>query len=184
MSNTIDKCIVITFFIVNNPYSCHPYMFITENCCSKFAITSFWAPVLNSPAENGIPEKSLDTSLLTMELQQRREKKWLKFKNQKLRTATDNNAVKNNFFSQTTRHNITGVEVVDNQSERKHSVEGKIQRKKSYTEIQKTDRNTAGKLEQNQNEGAVGIVANKGCVGVEFKVMKPILQTIVHKEGD
>ena len=98
MSNTIDKCIVIIFFIVNNPYSCHPYMFIIENCCSKFAIMSFWAPALNFPAENGIPEKSLDTSLLTMELQQRREKKWLKFKNQKLRTATDNNAVKNIFF--------------------------------------------------------------------------------------
>ena len=63
-------------------------------------------------------------------------------------------------------------------------MEGKIQRKKSYTEIQKTDRNTAGKLEQNRNEGAVGIVANKGCVGVEFKVMKTFLQTIVHKEGD
>ena len=32
---------------------------------------------------------------LTREFEQRREKKWLKFKNQKLRTATDNNGVKN-----------------------------------------------------------------------------------------
>ena len=49
-------------------------------------------------------------------------------------------------------------------------MEGKIQRKKCYAEILKTDRNTAGKLEQNRNEGAVDIVANKGCVGVDFKV--------------
>ena len=63
MSNTIDKCIIITFSIVSNLYPCHPYMFITENCCSKFTIMSFWAPALNSPAENGIPKKSLDTSL-------------------------------------------------------------------------------------------------------------------------
>ena len=51
---------------------------------------------------------------------------------------------------------------MDNQSERKRSVEGQIQRKKSYTEILKTDGNTADKLEQNKNEGAVNIVANKG----------------------
>ena len=63
MSNTIGKCIIITFSIVSNLYPCHPYMFITENCCSKFTIMSFWAPALNSPAENGIPKKSLDTSL-------------------------------------------------------------------------------------------------------------------------
>ena len=50
MSNTNDKCITITFFIVNNPYPCHPYMFITENCCLKFTIMSFWAPALNSPS--------------------------------------------------------------------------------------------------------------------------------------
>ena len=63
MSNSIDKCIISTFSIVNNPYPCHPYMFITENCCSKFMMMSFWASVLNSPAENGIPKKPLDTSL-------------------------------------------------------------------------------------------------------------------------
>ena len=68
-----------------------------------------------------------------------------------MRTATGNNGVKNkvkndNVFSNYKTDNITGAEVVDNQSERKRSVEGKIQRKKSYTEILKTDRNTAGKL--------------------------------------
>ena len=55
VSNTIDKCIIITFSIVNNFYQCHPYMFITENCSSEFKIMFFWAPVLNSPAENDIP---------------------------------------------------------------------------------------------------------------------------------
>ena len=64
MSNAIDKYVVITFSIVNNPYTCHPYMFITENFCSKFTIMFFWAPALNSPAENGIPKKSLNTSLV------------------------------------------------------------------------------------------------------------------------
>ena len=65
MPNTIDKCIIIMFSIVSNLYPCHPYMFITENCCSKFTIMSFWAPALNSPAETGIPKKSLDTSLVS-----------------------------------------------------------------------------------------------------------------------
>ena len=68
MSNTFDKCIIITFSIVNNPYPCYPYMFMTENCCSKLTIMSFWAPALNSPAENCIPKKSLDTSLTTADL--------------------------------------------------------------------------------------------------------------------
>ena len=82
-----------------------------------------------------------------MELEQRREKKWLKFKSQKLRTATENNGVKNKtkndkVLSNYNTHNITGVEVVDNQSERKCSLKGKIQRKKSYSEVLKTDRNT------------------------------------------
>ena len=63
MPNTIGKCIIITFSIVNNPYSCHPCMFITENCCSKFMIMSFWAPARNCPAGNGIPKKPLDMSL-------------------------------------------------------------------------------------------------------------------------
>ena len=66
--------------------------------------------------------------------------------------------------------NITEVEVVDNQSERKCLVEGKIQRNKNYAETPKMDRNTAGKLEQNRNEGAVDIVANKCCLGADFKV--------------
>ena len=65
MSNTIDEYIIIAFSIVNNPYPCHPYMFITENYSSKFTIMSFWAPALKSLAENGIPKKSLDTSLIT-----------------------------------------------------------------------------------------------------------------------
>ena len=110
----------------------------------------------------------------TMELEQRHEKKWLKFKNQKLRTATGNNGVKNKTkndktFSNCKTDNITRVDVVDNQSERERSVEGKLQRKKSYAGILKTNRNTAGKLEQNRNKGAVDIVANKGCVGVDSK---------------
>ena len=63
MPNTIDKCITITFSIVNNPYSCYPYIFITENYSSKFTSMYFWAPTLKSPAENGIPKKSLDASL-------------------------------------------------------------------------------------------------------------------------
>ena len=45
-----------------------------------------------------------------------------------------------------------------------------MQRKKSYAGILKTYRNTAGTLEQNRNEGAVDIVVNKGCLGVDFKV--------------
>ena len=51
---------------------------------------------------------------LTKELEQRREKKWLKFKNRKLRTATDNSGVKNEtkndkVFSNYKTDNITGV---------------------------------------------------------------------------
>ena len=108
-------------------------------------------------------------------MEQRRKKKWLKFKNQKLRAAIDNNRLKNKtkndkVFSNCNTHNITGVEVVDNQSERKRSMDGMIQRKKNYAEILKADRNTADKLEQNRNEGAVDIVTNKGYVGVDFKV--------------
>ena len=63
MSNAIDKYIIITFSIVNNPYLCHPYMFINEHYSSKFTTMSFWDPAPKSPAENGIPKKSLDTSL-------------------------------------------------------------------------------------------------------------------------
>ena len=64
ISNTIDKGTIVTFSIVNNPCPCHSYMFTTEKCSSKFMIMSFWAPPLNSPAENGIPKKYLDKSLL------------------------------------------------------------------------------------------------------------------------
>ena len=65
MSNAIDKYKIITFSIVNNPYPCHPYMFITENYSSKFTIISFWAPAPKSPAEINIPKKYLVTSLIT-----------------------------------------------------------------------------------------------------------------------
>ena len=63
MSNAIDKYIVITFPKINNPYPYYPYMLITKNYSSKFTTTSFWVPSLNSLTENGIPKKSLDTSL-------------------------------------------------------------------------------------------------------------------------
>ena len=49
---------------------------------------------------------------LTRELEQRREKKWLKFKDQKLRTAINNNGVKNKdkvFSNYTVDNNITRV---------------------------------------------------------------------------
>ena len=59
MSNIIVKYIIITFSIVNSPYPCHPYMFLTKNYSSKFAIMSFWTPALKSPAENGIPKNFL-----------------------------------------------------------------------------------------------------------------------------
>ena len=52
--------------MVKNPYPCHPYMFITENYSSKITIMSVLAPAPKSPAENGIPEKSLVTSLVTL----------------------------------------------------------------------------------------------------------------------
>ena len=52
--------------MVNNPYPCHRCMFITENYSSKITITSSLAPAPKSPAENGVPKKSLDTSLLTL----------------------------------------------------------------------------------------------------------------------
>ena len=58
-----DKYIISIFSIVNNSFPSHPYMFVTKNYYSKFTIMSFWAPALKSIAENGIPKKSLDTSL-------------------------------------------------------------------------------------------------------------------------
>ena len=39
MFNTTDEYIIITFSLVNNPFPCHPYLFITENYSSKFTIT-------------------------------------------------------------------------------------------------------------------------------------------------
>ena len=45
-----------------------------------------------------------------------------------------------------------------------------MQRKKTYPEILKTDRDKDDKLEQNRNEGAVEIVTNKRCLGVDFEV--------------
>ena len=50
MPNTIDNYIIITFSIVNNPYPCDPYIFVTKNYSSEFTIMSFWAPALKSPA--------------------------------------------------------------------------------------------------------------------------------------
>ena len=59
MSKTIAKYFTITFSIENNPYPCHPHMFLTENYYSKFTIMSFSAPTLKSLAENGILKKIL-----------------------------------------------------------------------------------------------------------------------------
>ena len=59
-----------------------------------------------------------------------------------------NNTKNGKFFSNYKVDNVTGVELVDNQLEREHSVDGKIQRKKSYAEILKSHRNTAVKLEE------------------------------------
>ena len=61
----LDKYIIITFSIVHSPYPCHLLMFITENYSSKFTIMFFWAPALKSSAENGIPKKSVNTSLFS-----------------------------------------------------------------------------------------------------------------------
>ena len=108
-------------------------------------------------------------------MEQRCEKKQLRFKNQKFRTAIDNSGVKNRtksdkVFSKYKKDNITGAEVVDNQSERKRSMEGKIRKNRSYIEILKTDSNTAGKLKQKRNAGVADIKTTKGCIGVDFKV--------------
>ena len=66
MSNTIDKYITITFSIVNNSYTCHLYMLITKNYSSNYMNMSFWAPATKSSAENNIPKKSRNTSLLLL----------------------------------------------------------------------------------------------------------------------
>ena len=90
-----------------------------------------------------------------------------------MRTAVNNNGVKNKdnkIFSNYTVENITSVEVVENQSKRKRPVEDKVQRKKTYAEILKTDRDKDDTLDQNRNEGAAEIVTNKRCLGVNFQV--------------
>ena len=56
-SNIIDKYIVITFFIANNPCPCHLYTLITESYSLKFIIMSFWAPALKSPAKKQYYQK-------------------------------------------------------------------------------------------------------------------------------
>ena len=48
MPNTIDRYI-ISFSLVNNPYPCYLYMFVTENYFSKFVIMSFWTSAPKSP---------------------------------------------------------------------------------------------------------------------------------------
>ena len=58
MSDTIDKSIIFTFFIVNNPYACHPYLFITENYSSKFMIIFFGLLPQNSLLKMEFPKKS------------------------------------------------------------------------------------------------------------------------------
>ena len=40
-SNITNKCLIITFSRVNNPYQWHPLMFKTENNSSKITIISF-----------------------------------------------------------------------------------------------------------------------------------------------
>ena len=82
-------------------------------------------------------------------IRQRCDKKWLRFKNQKLGTAIISNGVKNKdnkVFLNCTINNITGAQVVENQSKRKRPMEDKVQREKIYTEILKTGRDKADKL--------------------------------------
>ena len=88
-----------------------------------------------------------------------------------MRTAIDNNGMKNKtkgdkVFSNYKIGNITGVII-----NRKESV----QWRKRYKEILKRDRNKAGKLKQNRNEGVVDIVANKSCLRVDFKVNETLV---------
>ena len=90
-------------------------------------------------------------------------------------TAINNNEVKNKdnkVVSNYAVDNITRVEVVENQWKRKRPVEDKVQIKKTYAEILKTDRDKDDKLEQNRNEGAIDIIENKGCLKVDYQVNK------------
>ena len=74
--------------MANNPYPYYPYMLVIENYCPKFTIMSFWAPTLKSPAENGIPKKSLDRSLVASLSYYKRKKNIQKFsKNLDLKTS-------------------------------------------------------------------------------------------------
>lgn len=76
----------------------------------------------------------------------------------------------NKVFSNCTVDNKTRVGNVENQWKRKRPVEGKLQRKKIYAEILKTDRDKDDNPEQNRNKGAIDIFENKGCLRVDFQV--------------
>ena len=49
-------------------------------------------------------------------------------------------------------------------------MDGKIQIKKCYADILKTDRNTARVLKRNRDERGDDVQANKGCLRVDFRV--------------
>ena len=53
-------------------------------------------------------------------------------------------------------------------------MEDKVQRKKTYAEI-KSHKDKDDKLEQNSTEGAIDMVENKGCLGVDFQVNESYL---------
>ena len=83
-----------------------------------------------------------------------------------MKAATDHlglrNKIKNDkFFWNYKIDNVTAVEIMNNQSKKEAFSEGQGTKKESCSEKIKTDINTAGKLEQNKNEGAVDIVVNK-----------------------
>ena len=59
---------------------------------------------------------------------------------------------------------------MDNQLERERSVDGKIQIKKCYADILKTDRNTGRVLKRNRDERGDDVQANKSCLRVDFRV--------------
>ena len=70
-----------------------------------------------------------------------------------MRTAINNNGVKNKYdkvLSNYTVHSITAVEVLGNQSKRNQPVTDKIRRKKTYAEMLKTERDKDDKLEQKE----------------------------------
>ena len=66
ISNTIDKYIIITFSIVNNPWPYHSYMFITENCSSSVTTIMYFRTTSlpqNPLLKTVFLKKSLDTSM-------------------------------------------------------------------------------------------------------------------------